>query len=191
MSPPIKREIMVKPKNKTRRYKRTGRFRSNFELLISKQLNDYGAKWKYELVKYPYYSPSRNTIVCENCGPCNGLLLRHYLPDFFLSNGVVIEGKGRLVASDRAKLEAIRRYHPDLDLRILFQYDRKYNARGDRYTDWANKANIPSAVGTIPVDWLQHSDQEFPRTWRRTLFPPPSELAFPSFQKSKRRSRKV
>lgn len=168
-----------------KKYKRQGRFRSNFELKLSQQLTDYGAKWKYELTRYIYYVPTTTPVVCPNCGPTKALAKHEYLPDFFLSNGVVLEGKGRLTAPDRRKLEAVRKYHPSLDLRIIFYYDRKYKANGERYSDWADKAGIPWAVGKIPEEWLLHSDQAFPKNWK-TLYGDKDYVPVPKIKRKKK-----
>lgn len=165
-------------------FKRKGRFRSNFELNLSKQLIAAGANWKYELTKYIYYTPTTTPVVCQTCGPIKALARHEYLPDFFLSNGVVLEGKGRLDAADRRKLEAVRKYHPSLDLRIVFFYDRKYRANGDKYSDWAERAGIPWAVGRIPEEWLIHSDQAFPRNWK-SLYGDKDYVPVPSLRKKR------
>jgi len=161
------------------KYTRTGRFRSRFELNISRQIVDAGAKWKYELFIFPYYSITRYKMLCENCGPVKGLLRREYLPDFFLSNGVVIEAKGRFTSADRNKLRAIVKQHPKLDLRIVFQYDAKLSKTSNtRYSEWAEKEGIPWAVKKIPEEWFLHSDQAFPankKRWR-ALFPANPEI---------------
>lgn len=167
------------------RLKRKGRFRSNFELLLSKQLIDKGAQWRYEFTKYEYFTPVVGGIICEVCGPSRGLQRRTYLPDFFLSNGVVIEGKGLLTASDRKKLESVRKYHPSLDLRIVFQYNRRYTKDGRRYSDWAEKHGIPWAISTIPDSWLLHSDQPWPKRID-SLFKANKDVVMPP----KRRKRK-
>jgi len=150
-------------------FKRKGRFRSNFELLISKQLIEAGAQWKYEITKYDYFLPINGEVICEKCGRTKAITRKRYLPDFFLSNGVVIEGKGRLTVPDRKKLEAVRKYNPSLDLRILFMYDRKTNKRGDRYSTWAERIGIPWAVAKIPDEWMKEADQAFPRSWEKSF----------------------
>lgn len=150
-----------------RKFKRKGRFRSNFELKVSKQIIEAGAQWKYEWKKFVYYQVQRNIVICENCGPVKALVRREYLPDFFLSNGVVIEAKGRFTSEDRAKLIAVKKYHPDLDLRVFFQYNGKLRKTSeDRYMDWANKNGFPAAVGVIPKEWFLHADQKWPRNWQ-------------------------
>lgn len=147
------------------RYKRRGRFRSNFERLVADQFIDAGAEWKYEIRKYQYETTSRRPIRCFNCGNDKGAVIREYLPDFFLSNGVVIEAKGRLLPADCSKLKAVRKQHPTLDLRILFQSDRKFSRTSEkRYSDFAREAGIPYAVGQVPEEWLVNSDQKFPRS---------------------------
>lgn len=169
-----------------KKYKRTGRFRSGSELRVSKFLNDKGAKWKYEVLKYKYYTASKRQVICENCGPVKAVIEKTYLPDFFLSNGVVLEVKGRLTSADRTKMVAVKKQHPDLDVRLVFDYDRKYNAAGDKYSDWAEKAGIPWCIKTIPDEWLLHSDQAFPRKWRALLFPNSLEAKPPTVRKKRK-----
>ena len=143
-------------------------------MTVAQQFIDHGAFWDYEVRKYEYFVKSRNPLFCENCGYIKGLILKEYLPDFFLSNGVCIEVKGRLVPADKAKLIAVKKYHPDLDLRILFGYDRIISKdKGTRYSDWATSAGIPWAIKEVPEDWMLHADVGFPKNWKRTatLFP--------------------
>ena len=44
-----------------------------------------------------------------------------YLPDVVLSNGIIIEYKGWFKPSDRTKHLLIKKQHPDLDVRFVFQ----------------------------------------------------------------------
>lgn len=77
-----------------------------------------------------------------------------------MSNGIVIESKGKFTALDRKKMLAMRLLHPDIDLRLLFQYDNKLSKTSKtRYTEWADKNHIIAAVKTIPEGWLLPSKQ--------------------------------
>lgn len=85
-----------------------------------------------------------------------------YNPDIILTNSetghkIYVEVKGYLDDQTRRKMLAVRRCHPDLDIRFLFQCDNKIRANSKmRYTDWAARNNFNgSAVGReIPVEWL-------------------------------------
>lgn len=79
------------------------------------------------------------------------VLARHYIPDFIISTptGVVyIEAKGHLRREDKAKLIAVKKQHPAIDLRIVFY--RKDKAR----ETWAMKNGFRYAFETIPTEWL-------------------------------------
>ena len=52
------------------------------------------------------------------------LAYRTYTPDFILDNGIIIETKGRFIALDRRKHLAIKRQHPELDIRFIFTNSR-------------------------------------------------------------------
>lgn len=81
---------------------------------------------------------------------------KRYLPDFVLPGNVVVECKGRLTAADRKKMLLVKRQNPDLDLRLLFQFDNKLSPRSKtRYSTWADKNGFPWAVGSIPRGWLR------------------------------------
>ena len=83
---------------------------------------------------------------------------RTYVPDFVveLSNGhkIYIEVKGYLRRDDEKKLLAVRRDHPDVDLRIVFDKDNKLAGRKMRYSEWCTKHGILYAVGHLPKEWL-------------------------------------
>lgn len=169
----VAKTLVRKRKKKPGRYKRKGRFRSGLEADIAMQLTAQGALWKYEIQKYKYWlTGGRNRAFCGDCHSTNVLSEHDYTPDFFLANGVIIEVKGRLLTTDRRKMEAMRKYYPDLDLRMLFQYDRIMNKRSKkRYSDWANATGIPWAVTTVPKEWCLHADQDFGQNWHNNIFP--------------------
>lgn len=80
-----------------------------------------------------------------------------YTPDFVLPNGILVECKGYLPASDRRKLLAVleeARYQ-GLELRLVFQdASRKLTRSGKAtYGDWATRHGIPWAETMIPPSW--------------------------------------
>ena len=81
---------------------------------------------------------------------------RKYLPDFVIDKTIVVECKGRLTAADRKKLLLVKKQHPGVDLRLLFQYDNKLSTKSKtRYSNWAEKNGIPYAVESIPRSWIR------------------------------------
>ena len=80
------------------------------------------------------------------------VLAGHYIPDFRIltSTGrVYIETKGYLRPEHKRKMVAVRRQHPNLDIRILFYSGSDSNIR------WAVKNGFRYAVGEIPKEWLE------------------------------------
>lgn len=109
------------------------KLRNNFEKEISRQLSRAKIKFKYESIRVPY------------------VLARHYIPDFAIDtpNGVVyIETKGHLRREDKAKLVAVKKQHPEMDLRILFYASNK------QYIKWAEKNGFKYAISRIPKEWF-------------------------------------
>jgi predicted nuclease of restriction endonuclease-like RecB superfamily len=79
-------------------------------------------------------------------------LYSNYIPDFILEtkNGkVYIECKGRFRETDKRKLAAVKKQHPELDLRIVFYRENK------QYIKWADKYKIPWCIKIIPKEWLR------------------------------------
>lgn len=107
--------------------------RNKFETEIQRQLKRAKVNFIYEHEKIPY------------------VLARHYCPDFviFTPNGkIYIETKGHLRREDKAKLSAVKRQHPEMDLRILF-YVRKLDQ-----IKWATKHGFKFAFERIPSEWF-------------------------------------
>lgn len=87
-----------------------------------------------------------------------------YKPDFVLSftSGykIYIETKGYMDNDARRKMASVRRANPNLDIRFVFARDNKL--RKDMpmtYTKWANKIGFPSAVKSIPEEWLKSPEE--------------------------------
>jgi predicted nuclease of restriction endonuclease-like RecB superfamily len=107
--------------------------RNKFETRIFRQLKRAKVSFKYECEKIPY------------------ILARHYIPDFIIttSNGkIYIETKGYLRPEDKAKMVAVKKLNPQLDIRILFY------ARKEQYIKWAERHGFRWAVERIPREWL-------------------------------------
>ena len=85
------------------------------------------------------------------------LAYRTYTPDFILYNGIIIETKGRFIASDRRKHLAIKKQHPDLDIRFIFTNSRNNLRKGAKssYGEWCIKYGFRYFDRIIPEDWLK------------------------------------
>ena len=115
-------------------------FHSMFEKNLADQLDDAGVKYEYERDVIVWVQPAQT---------------RKYTPDFFLPNGIIIEAKGKWTIEDRKKMVNVIEQNPDLDIRMLFQFDNKLNKRAKmRYSSWCERRDIPYAIGKIPEEWL-------------------------------------
>lgn len=113
-------------------------FRSKFEQMIAFGLLALDRCFEYEPDKFTY------------------TLTKTYTPDFKLPNGIYVESKGVLRASDITKLRAFKEQHPEVDLRLLFQNAKNKVRRGSKttYGEWATKNGFIWAEGMeIPDDW--------------------------------------
>lgn len=107
--------------------------RNKFEQKIERQLKKAKVSFKYESEKISY------------------LIAGHYIPDFVITTSlgkVYIETKGHFRPEAKRKMVAVRRLHPELDIRIVF-YSRK--AKDVR---WAEKHGFKYSIDIIPKDWL-------------------------------------
>jgi predicted nuclease of restriction endonuclease-like RecB superfamily len=107
--------------------------RNKFEKRISLQLKRAKVLFKYESERIPY------------------VLAGYYVPDFCIetiSGKVYIETKGYFRPEAKRKMVAVKKQHPEKDIRIVF-YSR--SAANER---WAIKHGFKYAFETIPRDWL-------------------------------------
>lgn len=113
---------------------------SPFEEAIARQLWGAGITVHYEPLNIPYTRPAVN-----------------YKPDFLLPNGIIIETKGWFVSADRSKHKAIRKQHPDLDIRFVFSRSKsKIGKKSETtYGMWCERLGIPYADKLIPLEWLR------------------------------------
>lgn len=83
-----------------------------------------------------------------------------YLPDFILvakdGHKIIIEGKGKFDATARRKMAAVKKQHPELDIRMVFYNANAKIRKGSNttYADWAKKNGFPSSHKDIPKRWL-------------------------------------
>lgn len=78
-----------------------------------------------------------------------------YLPDIRLPNGTYVEIKGRLDSTDRRKMIAVKKAHPDLDIRFVFMraHNLLYKGAKTTYAQWADKEGFVWSEGAIPESW--------------------------------------
>lgn len=112
--------------------------RSGYEDRVIADLDSRGVGYGYEPFKLPY------TIEAA------------YTPDLELANGVIVECKGYFDYEARRKMLAVKRSHPDLDIRMLFVRDNTIRKGSDyRYSDWCRSNGFAWGVGeSVPVEWV-------------------------------------
>jgi predicted nuclease of restriction endonuclease-like RecB superfamily len=109
------------------------RLKNKFEKSIYRQLKRAKVRFGYETEKLAY------------------VLARHYIPDFVIETKLgrlYIECKGYLRPEDKAKMVAVKRYHPEKDIRIIFYSRSKANIR------WAERNGFQYAIEKIPTEWI-------------------------------------
>lgn len=130
-------------------------YRSKFEYHIGSLLAKEGISFTYETLSLGYTKKVRGR--CTKCHSYGTTVSDHtYTPDFIISNGVVVETKGRFTAEDRAKMVSIKEKHPHLDIRMLFMSNNKISkVSKTRYSDWCKKNGYKYAIKTVPKEWLK------------------------------------
>jgi hypothetical protein len=135
--------VIINMANKSKRKEAIANgYKSGFEFETAKMLKRKKVKFKYESEKVSFVVPAKS---------------RTYTPDFFLSNGIIIETKGRWTLEDRKKHLLIKEQNPNLDIRIVFQNENQKIRKGSKttYADFCNKHGILFASKEIPEDWLK------------------------------------
>lgn len=113
--------------------------RNSFEKLLESQIKRSKIKFTYETEKIPY-------VISGN-----------YIPDFIIETTygkVYVEAKGYFRREAKSKMVAVKRQHPNLDIRFVFY---KYSKANER---WAIKYNFPYAFEKIPKSWLAQDKDE-------------------------------
>jgi hypothetical protein len=121
-------------------------FRSGLEERVAEQLDKAGVKYTYEQVKLNYIKPASKHV---------------YTPDFVLSNGIVIETKGRFLLADRQKHILVKKHNPTLDIRFVFSNSnaRISKASTTTYAQWCKKNGFQYADKTIPEEWFNERSE--------------------------------
>ena len=116
-------------------------YRSGLEIKVKDYLKEHKVKFKYEAIKIEW----------------EDLMYRTYTPDFILPNGLIIEVKGLFTAGDRRKHLAIKKQHPNLDIRFVFESSEPKLSKGAKstYATWCEKNKFLYADRIVPEDWLK------------------------------------
>ena len=116
-------------------------YRSGLEIKVKDYLKEHKVKFKYEAIKIEW----------------EDLMYRTYTPDFVLPNGLIIEVKGLFTASDRRKHVAIKKQHPNLDIRFVFESSKRKLSKGAKstYATWCEKNKFLYADRIVPEYWLK------------------------------------
>lgn len=113
-------------------------YKSGFERTIAANLKNRGVKFGYETLQVKY------------------TLDGTYNPDFILPNGVIVEAKGLLDRESKRKMVAVKKQHPELDIRFLFMMgDKKVPGTKQTHGEWASKNGFPWAEREIPEEWIK------------------------------------
>jgi hypothetical protein len=120
------------------------KYRSRLEERIARWLEVNGYSFEYETLKLDY------TVKAV------------YTPDFILPNGVVLEAKGYFKPEDRRKMLAVKKQHPEVDIRLVFQAPHNTITKESKttYAQWAEKNGFLWApYHKLPMEWFE-SDEE-------------------------------
>ena len=117
-------------------------YRSKFEAHFAKDLKKRKVPFEFETEKLGY------------------ILQKNYVPDFILhtkkGKKIYIETKGRLTQSDRQKMIAVQKNHPDKDIRLVFMRAKEKLAKNSKttYAMWAERSGFKWADQFMPEEWL-------------------------------------
>ena len=118
--------------------------RSGFEDKVAAFLDRKKVKYGYEEIKVHY------------------TVERKYIVDFSVGE-IYIESKGYFSSADRGKHLKIKKQHPEVDIRFLFQRDNKLGKKSKTtYSDWCKRHGFEYHVcseGTVPQKWLKEIEQ--------------------------------
>ena len=116
-------------------------YRSGLEKKLADELKVLKVKFTYESLKIEW----------------EDLAYRTYTPDFVLNNGIIIESKGMFTAADRRKHLTIKRQHPKLDIRFVFENSRRKLRKGAKstYGEWCYKYGFLYTSRVIPEEWTK------------------------------------
>ena len=137
---------MAAPKRQTRRAKQLERYapyKSGLEYKIAGLLDAAGRTVVYERDKLDYVVPATK---------------HKYTPDFKLKKNVFIEGKGRLLPSERKKHILVKEQNPDIEIKFFFDNADKpiYKGSPTTYGMWCEKYGFEytDLRKGLPESWL-------------------------------------
>jgi hypothetical protein len=116
-------------------------YKSLFEGDICKNLKSKNVSFSYEEDKFDYKVEE----------------IKKYNPDFKLPNGIYVEAKGLFTAANRKKHLLVKKQHPELDIRFLFQRANNKLSKKSKttYAAWCDKNGFIWAEGTkVPQNWI-------------------------------------
>jgi hypothetical protein len=143
--------VTIKTTSKGRQWSSTVRqraiaegYRSGLEETTADYLNSLGVSYTYEELVIAYTEPEKN---------------RKYTPDFQLSNGIIIETKGRFLTADRQKHLLIKQQYPKLDIRFVFSNSKAKLSKISKttYAMWCEKNGFMFADKVIPLAWTKET----------------------------------
>ena len=116
--------------------------RSGLEERVCQQLIDAGVEYEYESMKIEYIRPASKHI---------------YTPDIVLSNGIIVETKGRFLMADRQKHILVKKHNPTLDIRFVFSNSNARISKTSRttYAQWCIKNGFKFSDKEIPKEWME------------------------------------
>ena len=113
-------------------------FRNQFEEKLASFLEEKRVAYEYETLILGYTLEGK------------------YKPDFILPNGIIIEAKGFFRTHAQRALRAVKKAHPELDIRLVF-YNQNQKVQGSKLKcyEWAVKHKFKFADKTIPESWIK------------------------------------
>ena len=121
-------------------------YRSGLEIKVKDYLVEHNVPIKYEALKIEW----------------EDLMYRTYPPDFVLPNGIIIETKGRFTSADRRKHTLIKKQHPKLDIRFVFESSKRKLSKGAKttYSLWCERNKFLYADRVVPLEWLKEKGKD-------------------------------
>lgn len=123
-------------------------YRSGLEKTVQQEMQNRGIAVEYETIKIEW----------------EDLRYRKYTPDFLLPNGIIVETKGLFTPEDRRKHVLVRKQHPELDIRIVFENSKRRISKVSKttYADWCVNHDILYADKMIPDEWIEEPSKQKP-----------------------------
>lgn len=133
-------------------------YKSGFELTVAKFLDEHSIPFSYERQPYNFYTRITKGV-CLECGAKDVYQRRHYTPDFFLDNGIILEVKGRFMPANRTTLIDFKEHNPDIDVRMVFMRDEWLTkGKKKKYSDWCEQKGFKYCVGMDGIlEWSKEN----------------------------------